>query len=73
MQNTSDDLRDALVSTLLDVIKENGTETPASILNVARQYVRDNPPEESLPLAGSKSGVLKEFLDVIPFPDQKNN
>tara|TARA_R100000808_G_C2079633_1_gene104000 strand:- start:181 stop:402 length:222 start_codon:yes stop_codon:yes gene_type:complete len=73
MANKSDELRDALVETLLSVIKEQGTETPAAILAVARGYLRDVPPEEAIPTAGSGSGVLKEFLEQLPFNEESPN
>ena len=66
MTNKSDELNEVLVDTLIRTIKELDTETPATILNVARSYVRDHPPED-LPVPGSGSGVLKEFLETIPF------
>jgi len=66
MANKSDELNEVLVDTLIRIIKEQDTETPATLLNVARSYIRDHPPEE-LPVAGSGSGVLKEFLETIPF------
>lgn len=69
----SDELRNALVSTLLDIIKEQGTETPAAILNVAKGYIRDFPPEESIPSPGSESGVLAEFLEQLPFDKETAN
>ena len=73
MANKSDDLRDALVETLLAVIHEQGTETPAAILAVARGYLRDCPPEEAIPTAGSGSGVLREFLEHLPFDEENPN
>ena len=69
MANSSDDLRDALVETLLNAIREQGTDTPSSLLNVARAYIKDFPPQEPIPLAGSASGILSEFLDQLPFAD----
>tara|TARA_Y100000593_G_scaffold38811_1_gene75118 strand:+ start:1922 stop:2143 length:222 start_codon:yes stop_codon:yes gene_type:complete len=73
MANKSDELRDALVETLLAAIKEQGTETPAAVLAVARGYLRDCPPEETIPTAGSGSGVLKEFLEQLPFDEDSPN
>nr|ANO58278.1 hypothetical protein [uncultured Alphaproteobacteria bacterium] len=71
MSNKSDQLDQLLVDTLIKIIREQDTETPSSVLNVARSYVRDNPPEE-LPMPGANSGILKEFLENIPFSDTKN-
>ena len=71
MANKSDELDQLLVDTLIKIIREQDTETPSSVLNVARGYVRDNPPEE-LPVPGSNSGVLKEFLENIPFQNTSN-
>ena len=51
MANKSDELGQLLVDTLIKIIREQDTETPSSVLNVARSYVRDNPPEE-LPVLG---------------------
>jgi len=73
MSEKSDVLRDALVDTLLGIINEQGTETPAAVLNVAKGYLRDFPPEEGIPLSGSGSGVLAEFLDQLPFDEEKPN
>jgi hypothetical protein len=73
MANSSDTLRDALVQTLLEIIKEQGTETPAAVLSVARGYLKDCPPEENIPTAGSGSGVLKEFLHQLPFHEDNPN
>lgn len=73
MTKKSDILRDALVDTLLSIINEQGTETPAAVLNVAKGYLRDFPPEEGIPLSGSGSGVLAEFLDQLPFDEEKPN
>ena len=70
MSDKSDILRDALVDTLLSIIKEQGTETPAAVLNVAKGYLKDFPPEEDIPLSGSGSGVLAEFLDQLPFDEE---
>ena len=73
MTKKTDVLRDALVDTLISVIKEQQTETPASILSVARSYLRDLPPEDDLMLAHNKSVVLKEFLNQLPFDDEPTN
>lgn len=71
--SSSDELRDALVGTLLAIIEEHGTETPAAVLNVAKGYIRDFPPEESVPTPGSESGVLSEFLEQLPFDEEQVN
>tara|TARA_A100000172_G_C3042720_1_gene111166 strand:+ start:1706 stop:1924 length:219 start_codon:yes stop_codon:yes gene_type:complete len=71
--SSSDELRDALVGTLLNIIKEQGTETPAAVLNVAKGYIRDFPPEEVIPTPGSQSGVLAEFLDQLPFDEENKH
>lgn len=71
--SSSDQLRDALVGTLLAIIEEQGTETPAAVLNVAKGYIRDFPPEESIPTPGSESGVLAEFLEQLPFDEEQAN
>ena len=69
--SASDNLRDALVDTLLAIIKEQGTETPAAILNVAKGYIRDFPPDLPVPTPGSASGVLAEFLEDLPYDDKE--
>ena len=73
MTKKSDILRDSLVDTLLSIIKEQGTEPPAAVLNVDKGYLGDFQPEEDIPLSGSGSGVLAEFLDQLPFDEEKPN
>ena len=67
MENKSEQLNDLLVETLIASIREQGIDTPATVLNVARSYLKDNPPEEELPVSGSHSGVLREILESVPF------
>ena len=73
MTDRSEELRDTLVTILLDTLKEHGTETPSSVLNVARAYIKDNPPEERIPMPGSNSAVLAEFLVDLPFDEDQAN
>jgi hypothetical protein len=56
------ELHGELARVLLDEIRKEGA--PASVLNVARQFLKDNG-IESLPVAGSHLNQLREAL---PFP-----
>lgn len=65
------ELHAALAGVLLDAVKtelvdENGNKVPppAAILNVARQFLKDNN-VDAVPVQGSP---LKGLADALPFP-----
>ena len=74
----SKDSLDALHTAIADKLTESigkmgaGDKGLAAILNVARQFVKDNG-IEALPAAGSPLGKLNEKLQEFPFqPDAIN-
>lgn len=73
MASKNTDLRSALVNTLLDIIDEQKTETPAAILSVARSYLRDVPMDELESLNNNGTHTLKEILETLPFDEEKAN
>lgn len=83
INETSTEMRDAIASQLLDIVK-NGVEAtdnegnkvrrtaPASYFAVAKDFLRMFPPMD-LPGAKTPSGELKAYMDenVLPFDKQK--
>jgi len=61
MEKTLIELHEVLAKELLERIKSG--EEKASILNVARQFLRDNS-IEAIPAEGS---AIKELVDELPF------
>jgi hypothetical protein len=67
MDKVLEELHKTLAQELLDRIR-NGDEK-ASILNVARQFLKDNG-IEALPVQDSS---LKSLIDELPFDDDEEN
>ncbi len=74
MANKSDQLRDLLADHLIDAIQNpdkdddgNPVGIDPRLLSVARQFVKDNPPED-LPTPESSAGLLEGVLEgSLPF------
>ncbi|WP_266156784.1 hypothetical protein [Dyella silvatica] len=64
-------LHDAIADKLTEAIEQTpiGERGLAAILNVARQFVKDNG-IEAVPAAGSSIGKLNDKLSVYPFDPQ---